>query len=325
MEEWRWLARYAAMGLAVIGGLEWLLGRTLSRLASAPTLEGTPRDIIEALGRVGFFLVSPAFILAVLLAVLAALAIALDALRHRRSLAIAFAFYLAIFVAITAAHTFLETQDWLNLAFNLLSLIALWWLTVLFLTAPGHSFASRLAIVLVTLAYTGSYVYVLLELTADNSQRLGSVAVTSRDLGELLAVLAPYAFFVALTRNGEWRHFRRWIAPVAFALLFSAGNIADIVFNQGFTGVITTWSLGFNLVWPWPLYAVALALFLYSLLTCLTAPNGNRNTGLGLLFLLLAGYTLQLPYQHLLAILSLLLLTALFQPIEESILFPSQK
>lgn len=319
MEEWRWLARYAAIGLAIIGGLEWLLGRTLSRLASAPTLEGTPRDIIEALGRVGFFLVSPAFILAVLLTVLAALAIALDALRHRRLPAAAFAFYLAIFVAITAAHTFLETQDWLNLAFNLLSLVTLWWLAILCFTNSGQPCVTRLAVLLVVLAYTGSYVYVLLQLTGDNSERLGMLAVGSRDLGELLAVVSPFAFFAAIVRNGEWRHFRRWIAPVAFALLFSAGNIADIVFNQGFTGVITTWSLGFNLVWPWPLYAVALALILYTLITCLTAPNGNRNTGLGLLFLLLAGYTLQLPYQHLLAILSLLLLTALFQPIEESI------
>ena len=36
--------------------------------------------------------------------------------------------------------------------------------------------------------------------------------------------------------------------------------------------------------------------------------------GIWLLFLLLAGYNLQIPYQHVLAILSLLLLAGLFRP-----------
>src|SRR5207253_1064512 len=87
---------------------------------------------------------------------------------------------------------------------------------------------------------------------------------------------------------------------------------------------ITAWSLGFFGVWPWPLYSVSLALFVYSILTCL-APGrqaggsrnyANPNTGMGMLFLLLAGYNLQLPYQHIMALLSLMLLTGLFRPFQ---------
>ena len=236
MDEWRWLARYTAIGLAIIGGLEWLLGRTLSRLGSAPTLEGTPRDIIEALGKVGFLLVSPAFILAALLLLLAALTIAVQAPHHHRPSTLALAYYLVIFLAITAAHTFMPTQDWLNLAFNILSLVALWWLALHYLLTPGHPLAFRIGILLIVLAYTGSYAYVILQLATNNSQGLGPLAVTVRDLGELVAVLAPVALFAAIAGNGEWRHPRLWIAPILLALLFSAANIADIVFNQGFTG-----------------------------------------------------------------------------------------
>jgi hypothetical protein len=260
-----------------------------------------------------------------LLLVLAALSIAANAPHHHRPSSMALAFYLAIFAAITAAHTFLANQDWLNIAFNILSLAALWWLAIHYLLSSSHTLASKLAILLIVLAYTGSYAYVLLQLTASNSESLGNFAVQLRDLGELFAVLTPYAFFVAIAQRGEWRHARRWITPVVIAMAFAAGNVADIVFNQGFTGVITTWSLGFNLIWPWPLYAVGLALFLYTMLTYFSSPRGDSNLGLGLLFLLLAGYTLQLPYQHLLAILSMLLLTGLFRPIDNPVPVTAQK
>jgi hypothetical protein len=44
------LARYAAIALIPIASVEWLLGRAVSRMAAAPTLEGLPRTIIETLG-----------------------------------------------------------------------------------------------------------------------------------------------------------------------------------------------------------------------------------------------------------------------------------
>src|SRR5437588_8841579 len=112
-EETKWLARYAMVALAIIGGLEWLLGRTVSRLGAAPMLEGTPRDIIQGFAGVGLFLVSPSLLLALLLVVLAALQIARDALRERRLLESLFAFFLPLFAVVVAAHTIFATQRWL--------------------------------------------------------------------------------------------------------------------------------------------------------------------------------------------------------------------
>jgi hypothetical protein len=165
-------------------------------------------------------------------------------------------------------------------------------------------------------------VYVLQQLLDTAGPGTSDIGLASLGAGELLTLAAPFAFFAAIAgHDGRWRNGRRWIAPVILALLFSAGNVADTIFNQGFTGVFTTWSLGLNLIWPWPIYSVALALFAYSVLTALSrdgsdAGYANPNTGVGLILLLFAGFTLQIPYQHLLALLSLLLLTGLFQPIE---------
>ena len=63
-EERTWLSRYLAVGLMVFAGLEWFLGRVISRTAAAPPLSGIGRTIVEALGRTGFFLFSTAFLLA---------------------------------------------------------------------------------------------------------------------------------------------------------------------------------------------------------------------------------------------------------------------
>ena len=180
--------------------------------------------------------------------------------------------------------------------------------------------AARIGVLLIALAYSGWYLYNIIEIMASKGSPVEELGVPLLGAGELLAVAVPYAFFAAVALpNGQWRNLRRWIAPSVVALLFAGGSISDALLNQGMTATITTWSLGFNIAWPWPLYAVGLALYLYSILTCfsndgMAATYANRNTGLGLFLLLLAGYNLQLPYQHLVAVLSLILLTGLFAP-----------
>lgn len=320
LDDSRWLARYGTTAVLIVGGLEWLLGRTISRMAAVPVLDGTPRDVVELAGRAGLFLVSPALLLLMGLLVLAVLLLGRRAVREGHRWDTALAIYLAILVALVGAHTMLPLETWLNTSFNLLMAAGIWWLTVRFLLHPRVSAAMRAGVALVGAAYTGWYVFVLAQSGGDISPGSG-LPLWAISLGELAVVLAPFAFFAAIAVPGaQWRHPRRWILPVLLALLFSAGSIADWVFNQGFTGVFTTWSLGINLTWPWPLYSVALALYAYSLLTCFArkareqGEYANPNTGAGLLFLLLAAYNLQIPYQHLLAVLALLLLTGLFTP-----------
>lgn len=374
MEERAWLARYGVIALAVVGGLEWLLGRTVSRLGAAPTLEGAPRTIIEIAGKVGLYLISPAFLLAVALLLLASLDVGAQTSPGRYA-RLALALYLAVFGAVAVVHTFLPTEAWLNAGFNVVSAVAVWWICGDFVrrlvknkkstdmgSEPGVHPAIEIAgygkaksayadypmlekspkgdfalgslrfqspgealpaILLVALAYSGWYVYVLNQVLSHPGATPGEYGLTALTLGELFAITAPYAFFAAIAiPGGQWRNPRRWIAPALLGLGLAAGSIADTVFNQGFTGVFTTWSVGLNLVWPWPLYALSLSLFAYSVLTCFAPDHGkaayaNNNMGLGLLLLLMAGYNLQIPYQHLLAILSMLMLAELFKPIRD--------
>ncbi len=322
-DEIAWLGRYLAWGLMLVGGLEWSLGRTVSRMAAAPNLEGAPRQIIEVLGRTGLALVSPAMLLALALYLLSAVKAGSLSVRQRSAGNTALALYLGVFGLLAAVHTFYPTLPWLNVLFNLLALLAAWWIALYGMPARGKSLSLRLGILCVAVGYSGWFYYVLQQALSTRGQPLLGAPLLALNLGEVAAVAAPFAFFAAVAvPYGQWRHVGRWTLPVAAAALFSAGNVADAVFDQGFSGVFAIWSLGFNLFLPWPLYAIALMLFLYCVLTGFLA-RGERaraaspNTGLGLLLLLYAGFTLQVPYQVVLALLSLMLLSGPAKPFDE--------
>jgi hypothetical protein len=323
------VARQAALALAALSLAEWFLFRLVSRFAAAPTLEGLPRAIIELMGQVGLFLVSPSFLLAALLLYLGALLVATGdpaqgrGIMHRAATRLALAFLIAVFVSLALAHTFIAKTGWIDATFNILSWQAVALLALLFAPRSDAGAMARLGVLLIAIAYSGHFFYVLEQLVGVEAGRSAWLAVAARDIGELAAIAAAFALFAATSLpSGEWRVGRRWVVPALVGMVVAAGSIADSVFNQGFTAVFATWSLGFNMIWPWPLYALALSLFAYSVLTCFSsgpdkAPIANRTTGLGLIFLFVAGYELKVPYQHLLALLSLLLLTGLFKPLAE--------
>lgn len=331
MDERALVARYAAIGLAVVGTLEWLLGRTVSRLASAPPLEGVARTIIETLGRLGIFLLSPAFVLALALLFLSLAAFGAKATRTGAISDLALGIFLSIFAIVVVLSTlayalrlvslgsFIATG--LTLGLNALSLGAVWWLALRFAIASEAQPIARLAVALIALGYTGWYYYVFQQSLQNLGMVQGGAPVFVRDLGEAVAVDATVALFAATAMaHRQWARRRRWILPIVLAVGFAGGSIADILANTGFTGVFATWSLGFNLFLPWPIYAVALALFAYSVLTCFAsepakAAYATPNTGLGMLLLLFAGYSLQLSYQHLVAVLAIALLTGVCAPL----------
>jgi hypothetical protein len=341
MEERTWLARYAAVGVIVVGGLEWLFGRVVSRFAAIPPLEGIGRTIVESIGRTGLFLVSTAFILAAALFFLTTFQFGSIANRHRSVGDLALALYLTLFGVFLVAHAVFTVfsvfgdEAWLNAAFNILSLVAVWWVTLRFVlsrsmsagvaagSSPGWAGAAfKIGTVLVALAYSGWYYSVLASWLRVAGPDGDAGTVAALRIGELCAVLAPIAFFSAIAiPASNWRHLKRWTAPLVTFLLFSAGNVADIIANQGFTGVFAIWSVGFTLWLPWPIYAVSIALFMYAVLTCFASESrvesgyAMDDRGIGLLLLLFAGFYLQLTYQHLLAILALLLLTGLARPL----------
>ncbi len=319
MEERAWLLRYAAIALAALGSIEWLLGRTVSRMAASPALEGTPRTIIETIGRVGIFLLPLAFIAAIIVLFLSALNLGETAIRKQAQQDVSLAMYLSLFGTLTVAAAFFPTTNWMSTTYNIMSLIALAWVGLYALTKRTLGRPAKVSILIVVLAYMGWFYYIVQQ---ELAVRWGweGVPVLVLNLGEILALAAPFAFFATVALpGGQWKHVRRWVLPIVAALLFAAGNIADMAVDQGFTGVFTLWSVGFTHFLPWPIYALAFAAFIYSILTCFSRARGkaefaNPNTGLGLLLLLFAGYNLQLTYQHLLALIAMLLFAGIARP-----------
>lgn len=311
------VARYAAAALAVVAGLEWLLGRTVSRLAASPTLEGAPRDVIESVGRVGLYLISPTAILALTVLLLLVIQAGAEAIRKRDASRLAVSLFLAIFGLVGLVHTYYPTLLWLNVTINLLAFIAVWWVAVVSVVRKERSTSMCVGVVLVALAYSGWLYYVVQQDLTDVGAPLLGAPLLFLNLGEIAAVCAPAAFFWAIALpHGQWRHPARWVLPTILVLVFSAGNVADAVLNQGFMGVFTIWSLGMNLFLPWPLYAISGGLFVYSVLTCFTgrgrrSREANPGIGLGLLLLVFAGYALQLPFQFVMAVLSTALLSGM--------------
>jgi hypothetical protein len=319
METIRLLARYGAIVLAIIGGLEWLLGRTVSRLAAAPNLEGTPRAVVEGIGKLGIDLLAPSFLLALVLLFLSAITHGAQAIKDRDIPALAAALVVCIFGSVAAAASFIESAAWLSITFNAVSLLSMLVLVIVYIWRSRNRTLFKLGVVLSVLGYLGWYSFVLRGELPDRGQVSG-LGLFILDAGEMLLVTVPLVLFWALCiPNRQWRHPARWILPVVAMLVFATANVVDMISDQGFTGVFSLWSVGYTLFLPWPLYALALGAFLYAVLTCFAsggekALEANPNTGLALLLFLFAGYNLQLTYQHLLAVLALVLLTGMGKP-----------
>jgi hypothetical protein len=286
-------------------------------MAAAPTLEGAPRQVVEIVGRIGLYLISPTAVLALAVLLLLVVPTGAAAVSARQAPRLALSLLLAVFGLLALAHTFYPTQLWLNVTLNLLTLVALWCVALLCLVEGKRSAWLRAGVTLIALAYSGWLYYVLQQDLVDRGVSLPGAPILFLNLGEVAAVLVPVALFAAVALpHGQWRHPLRWVLPVLLAAVFSAGNVADALLNQGFMGVFTIWSVGLNLFLPWPLYAISGALYVYAVLTCFKgrgrrAREANPGTGMGLLLLTFAGYALQLPFQFTVAVLSIALLSGM--------------
>ena len=328
------LLRYGVATLVWLAGIEWLLGRAVSRLAASPALDGTPRTIIEFMGGVGLFLLAPATLLAVCLALLAISADGAGALVSADSMRLARAIYLGLFVVLSGALIVIPKTSWLSITHTLMALVAFWWVA---LSPPDNRYASvdaervrssngaqrdrlGVAISLVAAAYSGYLLYILMEGLGQVGPTLVVSPIVIRDLGEALLVAVPFASFSLLSVPlRQWAKPRRWILPLGLALLFSTASLVDMLANQGFTGVFAIWSMGLSFYLPWPLYAISIALYAYSILTCFSTDRtksalANSDRAAGFLLLIFASYELQFPYQYILALLSLMLLSGMVAP-----------
>lgn len=165
----------------------------------------------------------------------------------------------------------------------------------------------RLALALMVGAYfsyqyyaLGHLLYRLLDYPA--APPLGTPALRA---GEVLAVAAAVAAFAAWGLP-RWRQAgRAGLAGVAAVLLILA---AASLSPASTLSILALWTTGLSLFLPFPVYLLALGLYLTTLVACWRSGDAFW-TAAGLLLVLLAGYMPEATYQHLLLLLGVAFLS----------------
>jgi len=308
------LIPYVLWPLLVAGLSELVLFRTLSRVAVHIPKQGIVLWIFDALVHVGSF----AFNLASVAVVVALVLVSYAVMRGhfgRRPLAAAVGPGLFALAGGSLLLGFLNEDSTARLAYGLMSAAIMLALAGQGLIdrqrAPGRS-----AVVGVTvLAYLFAQYHVL-AVQAYQSLAIPSdppASIASLEIAEALVLLNTFLMFWI------WSGVRLRPAAVPTRLQLVTAGVLIVLFLGSYYGrpdsstaaILSLWSLGLTLYLPVPVYAIALGLYGAALSRCLAqAWHGDRPpwdaVALGLLPV--AGLTLDLTYQHLVALLALSLL-----------------
>lgn len=153
--------------------------------------------------------------------------------------------------------------------------------------------------------YSLSYVfYRILDYT-----EIPPLSLDALRLGEAIAMVAAGAVFFAwgLPRWGKIG--RAGVAVVTLVLL---GLIGAGLSPASTMAILALWTTGVSLFLPFPVYLLALALFLLTLVACYRDRNASWIT-IGLLLVLLAGYMAESTYQHLLFLIGIIFVSGIVQ------------
>ena len=171
--------------------------------------------------------------------------------------------------------------------------------------------AATLALILIAAAYL-SYQYYVLSYLFYRILDYGAVPPLTIEvlrLGEALAVVAAAAAFWAWGLP-RWRWVgKAGLAAVAAVLL--ALTLAGLS-PASTMAILALWTTGLSLFLPFPVYLLALALYLLTLVACWRSGDAFW-TAAGLLLVLLAGYMAESTYHHLLLLVGVALLLGAVQ------------
>src|SRR3972149_2654064 len=163
---------------------------------------------------------------------------------------------------------------------------------LVFAREANRTFGERLALALIVAAYLSYQYYVLSHLfyRIFDYGAVPPLSISVLRLGEVLAVAAAAG---GLPR-------RRWggtaglaaVAAVLLALILAGLSPYSTM------AILALWTTGLSLILPFPVYLLALALSLLTLMACWRSGDGFW-TAAGLLLVLLAGYMPEATYQQL--------------------------
>lgn len=308
------LAPYILWPLLTAGLSELILFRTLSRVGVHIPKQGAVLNVYEVLVQAGSY----AFNVSSMAVVVAVAMMAYGALRGefgRRPLLAAVAPALAAFVGVSVLFAFVEEGPDAKLVYGLMS-------AVIMLALAGEAYADRrlaplrsAVVVATVLAYLGAQYHVL---AAEAYQVMGLTSsppgtMPALEVAEALVLVNAFLIFWG------WSGMRLRSEARPTLLQIGVAGLLVILFLGSYYGrsdsstaaILSLWSLGLTLYLPVPLYALALGLYGATLAGCLVRARRGGNppydaVALGLLPV--AGLTLELTYQHLVAVLVLSLL-----------------
>lgn len=293
---------YVLGALLLAGATELLLLRVLSRVAVHIPKEGLVLQAFALLTDIGSFAFNLSTVLGMVALALAAYAV-WSAGRQGLLRTIALA-GLATLLLWGLLLPLVGQTDITSLLFASTSVAIMGLLALGYSGQAGTPIPRRLAVVLVVGAYAASQyfvasqnAYVLLGLSASPPY-----ALTVFGAGEALVLLNGIVVFWAWGR--PLRRDIRLVPATAITLVFLFSYLS----NTSTSAILSLWAEGLILHLPLPLYLIALWLYLVTA----TGLLKNRQTlyqGVAWLLLFVAGYTLEMTYQHLLAVLAVLLLT----------------
>lgn len=314
------LAPYVLWPLLVAGLSELVLFRTLSRVGVHIPKQGIVLHVYDVLVQAGSY----AFNVSTIAVVLAVSVVVYGAMRGelgRRPLLTMLAPALAAFVGVSVLFAFVEEGPEARLVYGLMS-------AAIMLVLAGEACADRRAaplrcavVVVTVLAYMGAQYHVLAAQAYQVAGLNSSPPVTMPALEVAEVLVLVNAFLIFWGWSGV--RLRRGARPTPLQL--GVAGLLVLIFLGSYYGrpdastaaILSLWSLGLTLYLPVPLYALALGLYGATLVRCLAQARRDERppydaVALGLLPV--AGLTLELTYQHLLAILVVSLLLAGHEP-----------
>ncbi|MBI1884720.1 MAG: hypothetical protein HYS09_00085 [Chloroflexi bacterium] len=298
------LLPYILWALLTAGLTELLLFRMLSRVGVHIPKEGAVQDGYNLLTGAGSYAFNVATVLAFAAVVLLAHSLAVSRARVPAALVSALA-------ALSLLFAFIEESAGARFAYGLVSAAVMVVLAADAWAGGRKDVPRRLIVTLVVAAYLASQYGTL----ANHAYRAlgigGSVpgSIGTLEASEALVVAVAFAMFWAWSglREEGWR----WRPPL---LHIAAAAVVAVVFLGAYAGensstaaILSLWTLGLTLYLPLPLYVLALALYVLTFAACIRNPL-RTNEALALGLLPVAGLTLEMTYQHLLAVAAVLLL-----------------
>lgn len=311
MESWK---EFLLKALLVAGLIELLANRVFSRLAMH-----IPRDFLNK-DLLGFLFGSLSSLGVIAYSVSYALACGIflyliyQKLKRPGTVAAVFCFLLLFILTLDLLTQLMGPSTAFSIFYDLASLAAIWMIACFGLTKSGSN-SYKLPLLCLAFSYTCYYYFKVSQTAA------GLLGITMAppwvievfSIGELVAIINSLLLFFIYSCALPLREMSRpggltsltgsvvqkkslWILPSVLALSFLLARF----FDPYMLSLVSTWSLGWNLYLPFPLYAIAIWLFSYTVLENIRK-RPHVSYGLGLIFI--AGYAISLNYQVLEAIL----------------------